>query len=111
MGVVAKGAVRSPFVVEVEEAGEIGFGLGLGAVALEVNLVVFDRPPEPFDEDVVQRTAAAVHRQLHPEGEQRLGKLGGRELAALIGVEDLRHAIAVDRPLHRPGAEARVQGV
>lgn len=42
VGVVLS-AVRSLFVVEAEEGGKVGLDLDLGAVALEVDLLVFDR--------------------------------------------------------------------
>jgi hypothetical protein len=37
-GIAAEGAVRSAFVVEAEEGGEVGLGLDLGGVALDDDL-------------------------------------------------------------------------
>ena len=90
---VVVGAVGPALVVEAEEGGEVGLGLDLRAVALEVDLLIFDSAPQPLDEDVVEAAALAVHRQLHAGGQERLGKLRRGELAALIGVEDLGDAI------------------
>lgn len=104
-------AVRSLLVVEAEEDREVGLGFDLRAVALEVDLVMLDRAPQPLDEDVVEAAALAVHGQLHAGREQRLGKLGGGKLAALVGVEDLRRAIPGHRALHRPHAEAGIERV
>ena len=39
---VAEGAVGPPVIVEAEEGLEVGVGLDLGLIALEVDLVVFD---------------------------------------------------------------------
>ena len=110
-GVFAQGAVRPAFVVETEERVEVRVCVDLGAIALEIDLVVFDRPPEAFDEDIVERSAFAVHRQFDAESEQRLGELGGRKLATLVCVEDFWDAVLVNGPLHRSDAEARIQRV
>ena len=109
--VVAEGAVRAVVIVEADEAFEVGVGLDLGLVAFEIDLIVFDGPPEPLDEDVVEAAPLSIHREFHAKGEQWLGKFGRGELAALVGVEDLRHSVLLDRPLDRPGAEAGVEGV
>jgi hypothetical protein len=79
---IAEGAVRPLLVVEAEEVFQVGVDLDLGLVAPEVDLVVFDRAPEPFPEDVVEATALAVHPELYAQREQRLAKLGRGELAA-----------------------------
>ena len=59
-----------------------------------------DRAPQSLDEDVVQASALAVHRQLQAGCEQRLGKLGAGKLATLGGVEDLGRAVPGHPPLH-----------
>ncbi len=87
---IAEGAVRPPLIVEPEERLQLGVGLDLGAVALQVGLLGFHGAPETLDEDVVQGAAPAIHRELHPPGQQRLRELGRGELAPLVGVEDLR---------------------
>ena len=84
--------VRAAFIVELEVLGEGGVGLDERGVAFEIDLLVFDRTPQALDEHVVQAAALAVHRELHAGGQQRLGELGGGELAALVGIEDLRRA-------------------
>jgi hypothetical protein len=35
--------------------------LGHGLVGVEVDFLVFDRTPEPFDEDIVPPSAFAIH--------------------------------------------------
>jgi len=47
-----------------------------------------------LDEHVVAPRAAAIHGQLAAAGEHAPGEFLGRELAALIGVDDLRCAVA-----------------
>jgi len=42
--------------VPPEEVGQADFSLPAIAVGMEIHLLVFDRPPKPFDEDVVVTT-------------------------------------------------------
>ena len=49
-------------------------------VALNVNVFVLHRPPQTFDEDVVQRPAPAVHAHRHPGRLQPARDRLGREL-------------------------------
>ena len=48
-------------VVKPEVFSQASDGLGRVLVIVQVDLFVFDAAPEPFDEDVVQRTASPVH--------------------------------------------------
>src|SRR5512132_2611270 len=66
-------------------------------VALEIDVLVLQRAPQPFDEDVVDPAAAAVHRNPDPGRHQCAGEGGTGELAALVGVEDLGPAPAGER--------------
>src|SRR5208283_3942092 len=78
---VSEGAVGPAVVVEAEEGLQVRVGVYLGAVALQVNLVVLHGAPEALDEDVVEGAAAPIHRDLDPAGQERLGKLGRGKLA------------------------------
>ena len=51
------GAVGAVIVVEAEVGVQITFGLHQVGVGLEVNLLVFDRTPEPLDEDIILNSA------------------------------------------------------
>ena len=74
----------------------------------QVDLLVFDRPPQAFDhcpavvflqtmrgEDVVPPSSFAVHADLDFPACQHLDEVGRSELAALIRVEDFRQAVTV----------------
>ena len=76
-------------VVEAEVAADRGSGIGHGIIGAQVDLLVFDRPPEPLDEDVVTPGALAVHADRDTRVEEHAGEGGAGELAALIRVEDL----------------------
>ena len=104
-------AVRAVLVVKAKVGPETAFGLEDVAVGLEVNFLVFHRTPESLDEDVVQTTSFAVHRYLYAVGVQHPGKIRAGKLTALVGVEDLWHAIKLDRFFQYPHAKRRVQSV
>jgi hypothetical protein len=89
--------VRSGLIVKAEVGTEAAFGLKDVGIGPEINLLVFHRTPEPLDEDVVQTTPLAVHRDLDAVGQQHAGKLQGGKLTALVCVEDLRHAVQLNR--------------
>lgn len=59
----------------------------------QVNLLVFDRPPEPFDERVVPPCALTVHADGDLVLLQQIGEGHAGKLAALVRVEDLGFAV------------------
>src|SRR5271154_452035 len=85
--------------------------LTAGLEGIEVDTFVFQRSPQPLDEDVVHPAATTIHRDpdvgiLQGGGERKAG-----ELRALIGVEDLRPAEAGDRLLQCRDAEVGIYRV
>ncbi len=100
--------VRPAGVVEVDVAADAFAGGAHGFVGMEVDLLVLDRAPHPFDEHVVAPAALAVHRDADAVAMEQPSELAARKLTALIGVEDLRFAVPGDRLLDRFGAERRV---
>ncbi len=74
---------------------------------MEVDLFILETPPQPFHEDVVPPPPRPIHTDLNPVVVQQPGECLARELAALIGVEDLRSAILGHRLLHRLQADVR----
>ena len=47
-------------IVEGQIAADASAGLGHSLVGMEINFLVFDRPPEPLDEDVVALCSLAI---------------------------------------------------
>lgn len=58
-----------------------------------MDLLVFDRPPKPFDEDVISPRAFAVHADLDACIPLRIDEVEGRKLATLIRIHDLGFAV------------------
>src|SRR4029434_6893543 len=89
-----KTRTRSAAVVEAEISADRGAGLGDRVVSSEIALLVLDRSPEPLNETVVAPGTLAIHADGDPVPGQRTGEGLAGELAALIGVKDLRPAVA-----------------
>jgi len=64
---------------------------GLESVAglFEINRLLLQAPPQPFDKDVVSITATPIHRDAHPSFGQRRDPCSPGKLVALISIYDL----------------------
>ena len=103
-----------PFgVVEADPLVDEEPGLEAVGKVVQIDSLVFKRAPQPLDEDVVPATAPAVHRDSDTGRLQGVAPGEGEagELAALIGIENLRLAMASQRLIECLDAKARVQGV
>lgn len=94
-------------VVESQISAQAFAGRRYAVIGAQIDLFVFDRPPEPFDhcpavvcianderEDIVPPRALAVHADLDVGILQRFDEVDGCKLAALIRVHDLGFAVA-----------------
>jgi hypothetical protein len=61
---------------------------------VQIDLLVFDRTPEPFHEHVVSPCAASVHADRDPALQQQAGEGAAGELTSLIGVENFQLAVS-----------------
>src|SRR6516165_3169116 len=98
----------SPGIVEVEVPANRTPRLADCFVGSQIDLLVFDAAPQPFDEDVVAPGALAVHADGDAVLDQHTGEGRTRELRTLVGVEDLRLAVASKSVLQRLDAECRL---
>src|SRR5262245_33074649 len=108
---MTKRLMGSASVVEVEVAVDSGPRLDKVRVSSQVDLLVLQRTPEPFDEDVVDTAALAIHADLHSRRQQDGRERRRRELRALVRVEDSWPAKAAQRLLQRLHAQPGVQRV
>src|SRR5215210_4927548 len=99
--------MRSAAVVEIEIAADRSAGLADAVIGPQIHLLVFDAAPQPLDEDIVPPSAFAVHADRNAVVGEHAGEGRARELAALIGVEDGRLAVASQSVLQRRDAERR----
>ena len=98
-------------VVEVEIDPQTGLGGRDRVVGFQINLLVLHAAPQALDEDVVAPAALAIHADRDLVVLEHLREVQAGELAALIGVEDFRLAVAGDGFLKRIDAEIRGQRI
>lgn len=73
-------------------------------------MLILEGPPQPFDKDVVQSPAATIHTHPHSGSLDPVGEGVGRELDALVSVENLRLALSQGL-LQGNQAEVTIQSV
>src|SRR5208337_5676622 len=78
--------VRTLLVVAVKPPAQPAAGRQSVAVILQIDVLIFGAPPQPFDKPVVDPPTPAVHAHVHPRRFHRVDKQRRRELRALIGV-------------------------
>ena len=98
-------------VVENQPSPDAGLSRGDVAIGMQVNLFVFEAAPQPLDEDVVHAAPLAIHANRDLVPPQHAGEVVAGELAALVGVEDLRPTKASERFLKRLDAEIGAERV
>lgn len=103
--------MRAPMIVEAHPVTDPLTGFAPAPEGMQVDALILQRAPQPFDEDVVEEPAPPVHRDSHPGLFQALRPSPRRKLAGLIGVEYLRCAKAAQRLIQRIDAEPDVHGV
>ena len=78
---------------------------------MEIHILVFDAAPETLDEHVVDPASLAVHADGHRMGFEHRRKRLGRELSALVRIEDRRRSVVDERVLEGLDTEVAVEGV
>jgi hypothetical protein len=92
--------MRSHEIVEVKIAIQALISLAWAGIIIQIHLLILDRSPKAFGEDIVTGPPAAIHADLNTGGEQALdvGRTG--EVTALVAVLNHRSSMAqgsVDR--------------
>ena len=103
--------MKAFLIVKVQPSRDSRPGFGDRSVGVQVYVFVLQASPKPLDEDVVHAPALAVHADLDAVGLQHAGEVGAGELAALVGVENLRPAEPPQRLFQGIDAEVGVQRV
>ena len=78
---------------------------------MQIDAFIFKAAPQPFDEDIVDPAAFSVHGDADTRLFEEIGKFKTGELAALVGVEYLRRAIALNGFLQSLDAETHIHAV
>ena len=72
--------MRSSAVVERQISGQAFMRDRDSVIGVQIDLLVFDCPPEPFNKDVVPPCTFAVHADLDISTLQRLDEVDGCEI-------------------------------
>ena len=100
--------MRAAAVIEIEIPGQLLSGGGNSVVSMQIDFFVFHRFPEAFDEHVIAPAALAIHADPDTVLFKRSDENRTGELAALVGVHDLRRTVFQNRFFQR--LDARVGG-
>ena len=71
---VCQRLVRASIIVEIDPLSDAARGFAAIGVALEIDVLVLERPPEPIDEHVVHPAASAVHGDRDARFGERAGE-------------------------------------
>jgi hypothetical protein len=82
--------MRSLVVVKLEIVGKMYPRRRDRLAVVKINLLVLDRAPKPFDENVVVYPASSIHAYFDPRVFQKIREIHARELRPLVRVENLR---------------------
>src|SRR5215218_5727074 len=102
--------MRPLAIVKGQISANRGTRLGHAVISFQINLLVFDAAPETLDKDVVAPGPLAIHADGDAVLAQDAGEVVTGELASLIGVEDLRPAVADQSFFQRLDAKRRFHG-
>jgi len=80
--------MKSLHIVEEEVFSQAITNLRDPLVVLEIDLLVFDGPPETLDKNIIVDPTTTVHANPDIPLFQPTGKLKAGKLTALIGIED-----------------------
>ena len=101
--------MRAAPVVECQIATKPATRLRDATVGAQVDFLVFDRPPQPSDKNIVASRDFAVHAHRNLSVLQDRKKGDGGELAALIRVHDFRPTMPSQGFAQRLQARLRLQ--
>ena len=88
-----KARMRSAGIVKAEVTADRNASLGDCVIGLQINLLVFDRSPKALDENIITPRSFAVHADGDAGFEKNASEAGAGELAALIRIENVWHAV------------------
>ncbi len=81
--------MRPDLIVEGHVARHPLLGVGDGLIGMEIDLFIFEAPPQPFDEHIIPPPLRPIHTDLNVVSLQESAGFLPRQLAALVRVEDL----------------------
>ena len=102
----------APFVIVIIEPPAQTLPQRLtGVECVQVNVLVFEGPPQPLDEYIVLATTPTIHTDGDLVIDENLGERVAGKLSPLVGIEDFRWLIAAQRLFKGIDTKGAVQGV
>lgn len=98
-------------IVELDPRSNARLGLCTARPSMQIDALVFQRPPQAFDKDIVEEPTLAVHQDSGADPLRSISPYEGGELADLICVHNLGRAEPVDRLVQRFDAKVSLKGV
>jgi hypothetical protein len=74
---------------------------------MQIDFLIFRRPPQPFNKHVVPPGAPPVHADLNAAFQKQPGERGTGELATLIGIKNAGRAVFCNRVRNRFKIESK----
>lgn len=105
--VIEQAAVRAIVVLPIDVLGQTSAGCAHAVMGQQAEPFVPDRAPQPFHEYDVTSGPFAIKGQATAMADDGIGELLGGELAALGGINDLRHTVVGNRLLDYLAGMAR----
>ena len=103
--------MRPDLIVERQVLCHSLLGLMDGVIGVEIDLLIFETPPQPLDNDVVPPPPGSIHTDLNVMVFQEARKLLTGKLTPLIGIQNLWATILADRLPFRFHTEIRSQRI
>lgn len=89
-----------PGIIIVDPVADLLPGIPATGEGVQIDALIFEAAPQPFDEDVIDPAALTVQGNFDLGRLQAPGPFEAGELAALVGIHDLR--LAGPWPLRAP---------
>ncbi len=98
-------------IVEHQPVADALFGLGRTIIGFEIDLLMFQSAPEALDKHIVHPASLAIHADLDVRVFGHISEVLTGELAALVGVKDIRCAMGRQGLLQCFNARRCIQAV
>ena len=96
-------------VVPIDVLGNVLFGLAHRLIRPQIDPLILDRAPDALHKDVISPSPPTIHGELDPMALNHVHERLSGELAALVGVDNLRPAKACKRLCQRFDRMNRLQ--
>ena len=103
--------MRPDLIREGHVAGHPVMGVSDSLIGMEIDVLIFETPPQPLDKDIVPPPPGSIHADLNSMSLQKPSEFLAGELTAVIRVEDLWGTIAGDGLPHHFHTEIRGQRI